>query len=207
MNRRDFLRAATGGAGVAGATGAAQASGSSAVASVAANNTTTAGNETGNQTSNQTTTSDGGDLPGSGKTVTVPLVSDPYKFEGATDSPLYIQPGTTVKFVWESDNHNINVDKQPEGASWKGVPEIHNTGYTHSHTFTTKGRYHFWCDPHKSLGMIGDIVVNESGQPPAVVGVPRRSVRTRWACPSRHSTSGWRRSSRCSWRSSSRSSR
>lgn len=160
MKRRDFLRAATGGAGVAGAAGAAQAAGSPGVASLAANNTTTtAGNESGNQT-----TSGGGELPGSGTTKTVELVD--YAYKGATKSPLYIKPGTTVNFVWKTSTHNINVAEKPEGSSWKGVPKVHDKGYSHTHTFTTKGKYHFWCDPHKSLGMVGDIVVNDSGQPP-----------------------------------------
>lgn len=98
--------------------------------------------------------------------VVVELKSEPYIFDGATESPLYIKSGATVKFDWVSDGHNIHVDSQPEKATSKGVEKIHDTGFTHTHTFDVNGEYHFWCVPHKPLKMIGDIIVNESGQPP-----------------------------------------
>ncbi len=80
---------------------------------------------------------------------------------------LTIAPGTTVNFVWESDNHNIVVDGQPDGAEWEGTPggasDIYNTGYEYSHTFQTTGTYEYYCDPHLSAGMEGTITVEEGG--------------------------------------------
>ena len=82
-----------------------------------------------------------------------------YVFTPGTENPLRIAPGTTVRFVWESDTHNIFVDSQPQGANWQGHESIENTGFTYEYTFEVKGTYHYWCDPHKGLGMIADIVV------------------------------------------------
>lgn len=97
-----------------------------------------------------------------------------YKFSPGTSEPLYITPGTTVKWIWKSDNHNIVVGSQPDGTDWKGTPggksKTYDSGYTYTHTFETKGEYHYWCQPHKALGMVGDIVVNESGSPPSSGG-------------------------------------
>jgi plastocyanin len=141
MKRRDFLRAASGVAGGAAATASAS--------SVAAQEETTTSGESGG---------------GGGETVTVELTN--YKFTPGTDEPLYITPGTTVKFVWMTDTHNIVVESQPDGAGWEGHEPIENTGFEYEHTFETQGEYSYFCQPHKSLGMVATIVVNETGQAP-----------------------------------------
>ena len=82
-----------------------------------------------------------------------------FAFTPGTDKPLRIAPGTTVQFVWESDTHNIFVDSQPAGANWQGHGAIENTDFTYEYTFEVEGTYHYWCEPHKGLGMIADIVV------------------------------------------------
>lgn len=87
---------------------------------------------------------------------------DNYYFKGATESPLYITPGTTVKFVWKSGGHNIHVDSQPAAADWNGHEPLEGPGFVYKHTFTVKGRYHFWCVPHADLGMVGDIIVTKA---------------------------------------------
>ena len=93
-------------------------------------------------------------------------------FEPGTNEPLQITPGTTVEFVWDSDNHNIVVDSQPEGANWEGHEPIENTGFTYSHTFETLGTYEYYCVPHQSAGMVGTIEVVESISTPAPSNVP-----------------------------------
>ena len=82
-----------------------------------------------------------------------------FVFTPGTEDPLRIVPGTTVRFVWESDTHNIFVDSQPQGANWQGHESIENTGFTYKYTFEVEGTYHYWCEPHKGLGMIADIIV------------------------------------------------
>ncbi|MFB6360212.1 MAG: plastocyanin/azurin family copper-binding protein [Halobacteriales archaeon] len=105
---------------------------------------------------------------GSGSTVQVDLVD--FAFEPGTEEPLTIPPGTIVKFVWQTSNHNINVDSKPDGSDWEGHKPIESQGFTHKHTFEVTGEYHFWCDPHRGLGMIGDIVVEEGASVPGAGG-------------------------------------
>lgn len=92
------------------------------------------------------------------KTVAVGPDGD-YVFTPGTENPLRIAPGTTVKFVWKSDTHNIFVDSHPQGANWQGHESIENTGFTYEHTFEVEGTYHYWCEPHKGIGMVADIIV------------------------------------------------
>ena len=84
-------------------------------------------------------------------------------FEPGTRSTLVVDPGTTVRFVWGSDNHNIAVHDQPEDANWEGTPgdydDTYDEGYEYSHTFEVEGRYEFLCVPHERAGMVGTIVV------------------------------------------------
>lgn len=84
-------------------------------------------------------------------------------FRPGTESPLTVTAGTTVRFVWASGGHNLHVERQPEGASWSGHEPIEAEGFEHEHTFDTPGEYHFWCTPHRSAGMVGDIVVEPGG--------------------------------------------
>jgi plastocyanin len=87
---------------------------------------------------------------------------------------LYITPGTTVEFVWDSDNHNIVVDGQPDGAEWEGTEggpgDLYNEGHEYAHTFETMGEYTYNCAPHATSGMVASIIVNESGEAPAASG-------------------------------------
>jgi len=79
---------------------------------------------------------------------------------------LEIAVGTTVNFVWESDNHNIVVDSQPDGAGWEGTEGgasvTYDTGHEYSHTFETTGTYDYFCQPHVGAGMEASIEVVES---------------------------------------------
>ncbi|WP_439026765.1 plastocyanin/azurin family copper-binding protein [Haloarchaeobius sp. DT45] len=84
-----------------------------------------------------------------------------YVYTPGTEEPLTITTGTTVAFVWESNTHNIVVDSQPEGANWEGHEPIENEGFTYEHTFETPGTYEYACEPHRTLGMVGTIVVEE----------------------------------------------
>jgi plastocyanin len=87
---------------------------------------------------------------------------------------VYVAPGDTVNWVWTSDGHNIVVESQPDGANWEGTEggasDLYDTGYEYSHTFETLGTYEYVCAPHATAGMVGEVVVNESGQAPASGG-------------------------------------
>ena len=134
VSRRGFMRAATGTAATAAAAG------------------TAAGQE--NNSSGQS--------GGGGPTQTVAVgPGGSLVFEPAE---VTIKPGTTVKWVWESDNHNVVPSSQPEGASWEGTQgppsKTYNTGHEYSHTFNTEGTYEYFCQPHKTAGMTGTITVD-----------------------------------------------
>jgi len=105
----------------------------------------TAGNETGG---NQTA---GGD--------TVEVIAGPGGDLVFEPAELSIDPGTTVMWVWESDNHNVVPTSQPQGANWEGYPDIENTGFEYEHTFETTGTYEYVCEPHQAAGMTGSITV------------------------------------------------
>ncbi|NHN58248.1 MULTISPECIES: plastocyanin/azurin family copper-binding protein [Halorussus] len=161
MKRRDFLTAATGVAGGAGAGAAAAAAQETTTTS--SGNTTATGNET--TTAANGTATGGGASGGGGPTEEVivgpggSLVFEP--------ADLTIAPGTTVHFVWESDNHNVVPSSQPEGANWEGTAggetKTYNTGHEYSHTFETTGTYEYYCQPHETAGMTGTITVQEGG--------------------------------------------
>ncbi|WP_266076826.1 plastocyanin/azurin family copper-binding protein [Haladaptatus caseinilyticus] len=145
VTRRGFLLGSAGVAAV-GATG-------TAAAAEGSQGTTTSGG--GNESS-------GGGGGGGTETVKVgpggELVFEP--------AELQISPGTTVKFVWESNTHNVVPESQPDGAGWEGSgseSETFDSGHTYEHTFDTEGSYEYFCAPHKSAGMTGSITVGSSG--------------------------------------------
>ncbi|WP_232687872.1 plastocyanin/azurin family copper-binding protein [Halobacterium zhouii] len=106
-----------------------------------------------------TAAASGGGGSGSGtKTIKVGPGGNP------TFSPetAYVKPGTTVKWVWKSNGHNVKPTSTPDGASWKGHPEIVDSGTTYEHTFEKKGTYEYICVPHESMGMTGSVKVTDN---------------------------------------------
>lgn len=102
---------------------------------------------------------DGGNEGGGSETVTV----GPGGHLSFDPDSLVIEPGTTVTFVWDSDNHNINVGSQPEESDWEGHIDLESSGFEHEHTFDVEGTYEYVCDPHVGAGMTGEIVVDPDG--------------------------------------------
>ncbi|MDS0298156.1 plastocyanin/azurin family copper-binding protein [Halogeometricum sp. S1BR25-6] len=165
MKRRDFLRAAsvpaaTATASAAAGVGAAQegTSTSSGTGTGAGTGTGTGGTGTGAGTG---TGGGGGGGGGASKTVEVGPGGS-LVFTPGTEEALQIAPGTTVEFVWMSDNHNVVPDSTPEGANWSGHEPIENEGFTYTHTFGTLGTYEYHCAPHETAGMVGTIEVVEN---------------------------------------------
>ena len=75
-----------------------------------------------------------------------------------------VGPGDTVLFSWESNFHTVTVESQPDGAGWSGTGETtHDEGFTHTHTFEMEGTYEYYCNPHRSSGMVGTIQVGSGG--------------------------------------------
>ena len=116
-------------------------------------NETEGGNETDNETAGNESAAGGGEAE---EVIAGPngeLVFDPEE--------VTISPGTTVRWVWESDTHNVVPTEQPEESNWEGHPDIENAGYEYEHTFETPGTYEYVCEPHESAGMVGSITVEE----------------------------------------------
>jgi len=73
--------------------------------------------------------------------------------------------GETLRWTWDSANHNIVVQGQPDGADWQGTEGDASTtyeeGHVYEHAFETAGTYEYYCQPHEGLGMVGRVVVEE----------------------------------------------
>jgi plastocyanin len=88
---------------------------------------------------------------------------------------LFVDSGTTVTFRIESGSHSstayeegnggAEVTRIPEGVEAWNSETLDEEGDTFEHTFETAGTYDYFCIPHKSLGMVGRIVVDEPGGP------------------------------------------
>ncbi|MFB6170386.1 MAG: plastocyanin/azurin family copper-binding protein [Haloarculaceae archaeon] len=124
----------------------------------------------------------GGDGGGGGETTT----ADPAKtntirmVSGSSDyyfDPvgLFVEAGETVTWTVDSGAHSstayekgngpASVTRIPDGAKAWDSGTLSETGATFEHTFDTEGTYDYFCVPHKSLGMVGRIVVGEPGGP------------------------------------------
>ncbi|WP_132057668.1 plastocyanin/azurin family copper-binding protein [Halorussus amylolyticus] len=168
MKRREFLMAASGVAG--GAAAGAQAVGAQDTTTSDGNTTTASGNETttaANETAtgNESDSGAGGGGGGGGPTEEVTVgPGGSLVFEPAE---LTIEPGTTVQWVWDSDNHNVVPSSQPDDADWSGTEggddQTYDTGHEYEHTFEVEGDYEYYCTPHETAGMVASITVQEGG--------------------------------------------
>ena len=88
---------------------------------------------------------------------------------------LFVESGDTATFEIQSGSHSATAYKEGNGpASVTRIPDgaeafnseiLSEQGATYEHTFETTGTYDFFCIPHKTLGMVGRIVVGEPGGP------------------------------------------
>jgi plastocyanin len=158
MNRRDFLRTAS---GVSAGAAAATAAGTPAAADEAPASTTSfqADNESGD--GNESGGGNESESGGGGETHEV--VVGPGGETVFDPDSLTIAPGDTVHWVWDSDTHNIAPQNTPDGAEWEGHTEIADAGTEYEHTFETEGAYEYICEPHVAAGMEGTIQVGGSG--------------------------------------------
>ncbi|QKY18871.1 halocyanin [Halolamina sp. CBA1230] len=189
LSRRSFIRAGTAGAAATMAVGTAAAQegteNGTATATETGNGTATAtpsgngtatgtpsGNGTATGTGNGTATGTAGGGGGGGGPTEEVTVGPGGNLTFAPEE-LTIETGTTVRWVWDSDNHNVVPQSQPDGANWEGEGEpgtTFNAGHEYSHTFNTTGTYDYVCTPHESAGMVGAIEVVENIETPAPTG-------------------------------------
>lgn len=124
-------------------------------------------------------TGNGGDGDGETPTdgdapTTVSMVTDgtTYYFDPIG---LLVDAGDTITFEIDSGAHSATaysagngpatVTRIPDGADAWDSGTLSEQGATFDHTFETAGTYDYFCTPHKSLGMVGRIVVDEPGGP------------------------------------------
>lgn len=126
--------------------------------------------ETPTETPEETPTEAGGEQAST--TVDMETEGSEYYFDPIG---LFVESGTTVTFRIESGSHSSTAYKEGNGpAEVTRIPEdaeawdsgtLTEEGATFEHTFETAGTYDYFCIPHKSLGMVGRIVVDEPGGP------------------------------------------
>ena len=86
-----------------------------------------------------------------GKRVTVNIEGPPPRFVPQT---LTIEPGTTVE--WVNNGRGIHTVTDDDGAWDSGSL---SPGEKYTRQFDAKGTFGYYCVPHRSMGMVGTIVV------------------------------------------------
>lgn len=78
---------------------------------------------------------------------------------------LHVEAGTTVRFRIVAGAHSATAypGRIPADAQAFDSSTISEGAY--EHTFETPGTYDYYCIPHKSVGMVGRIVVGGAGGP------------------------------------------
>ncbi|WP_458208620.1 plastocyanin/azurin family copper-binding protein [Haladaptatus sp. NG-SE-30] len=89
---------------------------------------------------------------------------------------LYVEPGTTVRFEIAAGAHSATTyeNRIPSDASAFDSGVISSGGF--EHTFEEPGTYDYYCIPHKSVGMVGRIVVGSPGGPAEESPIPDGDV-------------------------------
>ena len=71
---------------------------------------------------------------------------------------IRVDVGDTVTWLPTAKGHNVEFRAGPK--SFK-APKKSKVGKEYSYTFDVPGVYVYWCTPHKSMGMIGLVVVGQ----------------------------------------------
>jgi len=133
--------------------------------------TTSATTTTGDSDQTETT------LPGANRTRIVRLGYDDDGPEIVPET-VTVDPGTTVRFVWQSDGHNVVPTDQPAGADWTGHEPLEGEAFEYDHVFEVPGDYRYTCKPHTVLGAEGTIHVEDTDRDAvSATPVPTDTVR------------------------------
>ncbi|WP_336134700.1 plastocyanin/azurin family copper-binding protein [Natronomonas amylolytica] len=91
---------------------------------------------------------------------------------------LHIEPGTTVRFELAAGAHSATAysDRIPDDATAFDSRTISEGSF--EHTFEEPGTYDYYCIPHKSVGMVGRIVVGSPSGPAEESSIPDGEVPT-----------------------------
>lgn len=97
---------------------------------------------------------------------------------------LLVEQGETITWRIESGAHsatayhpdNDDASRIPEGAEPWDSGILSEQGATFEYTFEVGGTYDYYCTPHKTLGMVGRIVVESPGGPAENSPIPNGDV-------------------------------
>ena len=89
---------------------------------------------------------------------------------------LHVEPGTTVRFEIAAGAHSATAypDRVPADGTAFDSGTISQGSF--EHTFEAPGTYDYYCIPHKSVGMVGRIVVGSPGGPAEDSPIPDGEV-------------------------------
>lgn len=73
-----------------------------------------------------------------------------------------VSPGTTVRWTWSGEGGAHNVISKGSGPLDSGQPQTGGS-VTYEETLDQPGTYRYYCEPHRTLGMKGAVVVADSG--------------------------------------------
>ncbi|WP_340111828.1 T9SS type A sorting domain-containing protein [Maribellus mangrovi] len=79
-----------------------------------------------------------------------------------TPHELTIEAGDIVEWQNTQGWHNVNGNQHTYPNNPESFGNEPGSGWTYSFVFNTEGTYKYQCDPHVSLGMVGQIVVNSA---------------------------------------------
>ena len=170
MNRRTFLETAS----VAVAGGMVGLAGCTAPTNEGTETTDGREGTPTAATGGEATTAGAGGEGGATNTVQMVTDGDQHYFDPIG---LFVESGETITFRIESGVHSstayaegtggATTTRIPEGAEPWNSGTLVQQGATFEHTFEVAGTYDYFCIPHKALGMVGRIVVDEPGGPAA----------------------------------------
>ena len=182
MDRRRYLQAVAGATtfSIAGCAAPGNEGGEGTPAEKEGTPTETPGGQTPAENATPTGTPGGAQVP---NTIQMVTEGSNYFFNPIG---LYVEPGETITWRIKSGSHSSTAYKEgngpakvtriPSGAKAWDSGVLSEQGATFEHTFETTGTYDYFCIPHKTLGMVGRLVVGEPGGPAAGSQPPDGSV-------------------------------
>ena len=104
-------------------------------------------------------------VPATGNVVEVEMMSNPGQGEVFGPAELTVKRGDVVRFKLVSGVHNASfpAQKNPAGVKLPATtPYLQAPGQTHDVVIDLPaGEYHYQCDPHVALGMVGKLIVTD----------------------------------------------
>jgi plastocyanin len=89
----------------------------------------------------------------------VPVNLGGVTFNNKPNLKLTVKLGASLRFVWKDSFHNVLTQKAPAGAKKVNSGEATDKHKPIVFTPAKKGKYVFYCAPHKSLGMVLTLTV------------------------------------------------